>query len=125
MISSLQYLTLARPEIQFVINKLSHYMSSPRHLHWVAMKIVLRYLSRSQMVGIMLRLVYSFTVIGFFNADWTGDTQDRRSQMGYLIYVRNIMIAWSWKKQEVVARSSTESEYWAITTTTMNKKCDD
>lgn len=113
----MQYLTLTRPNIQFTVNKLSQYMSSPKPLHWISMKKVVRYLAGSQMVGIMLHLVSSFTITGFCDADWVGDTQDRKSQMGYLIYVGDTLIAWSSKKQEAMARSSIESEYQAITTT--------
>lgn len=35
VVGSLQYLTLTQPEIQFAVNMLSQYMSSPKPLHWV------------------------------------------------------------------------------------------
>lgn len=33
IIGSLQYLTYTRPDISFVVNKLSQFLSSPKHQH--------------------------------------------------------------------------------------------
>lgn len=50
----------------------------------------------------------------YCDADWKGDTIDRKSRTGYLIYVRGTLISWSSRKQNTLARSSTEAEYRAI-----------
>lgn len=46
-----------------------------------------------------------------------GDTTDRKSQTGILIFLGDTLVAWSSKKQQTLARSSTEAEYRAIATT--------
>jgi len=117
IVGSLQYLTLTRPDIQFAVNKLSQFMSSPKPLHWTAMKKVLRYLSGTQSWGITLGKVNDFAITGYCDADWAGDKVDRKSQTGYLIYIDGTLVAWSSRKQSTVSRSSTESEYRAIATT--------
>ena len=44
MIGSLMYLTNMRPEICFVVNTLSQYLTDPRSVHLIAAKHILRYL---------------------------------------------------------------------------------
>ena len=44
IIGALQYCTITRPDIAYVVNQLCQYMHQPRSSHWQAMKRVLRYL---------------------------------------------------------------------------------
>ena len=44
MIGSLMYLTNMRPDICFVVNTLSQFLTDPRHVHLIAVKHILRYL---------------------------------------------------------------------------------
>ena len=51
---------------------------------------------------------------GYSDVDWACDTDDRKSIGAYCIYLGNNLISWSSKKQAIVAKSSTESEYRAL-----------
>ena len=44
MIGSLMYLTNTRPDIFFVVNRLSQFLMDPIHLHLIAANHILRYL---------------------------------------------------------------------------------
>ena len=48
------------------------------------------------------------------DADWATDPDDRRSISGYCVYLGDNLVAWSSRKQGIVARSTAESEYRAM-----------
>ncbi|CAN6697739.1 unnamed protein product [Malus baccata var. baccata] len=50
-------------------------------------------------------------VEGFTDADWASDVIDRRSTSRYFTFVGGNLVTWRSKKQNVVSRSSTETEF--------------
>ncbi|KAL9840179.1 putative RNA-directed DNA polymerase [Arabidopsis thaliana] len=117
IIGSLQYLSFTRPDIAFVVNRLSQFMHKPTDEHWQAAKRVLRYLAGTKSHGIFLRSDAPLTVHSFSDADWAGDLGDGLSTNAYIVYFGGSPISWSSKKQRSVSRSSTEAEYRAVANT--------
>lgn len=60
IVGSLQYLNLTHLDMTFSTNKLSQCMSDLKPKHWLALKRVLRYLSRAQTHGIRVSKLNSF-----------------------------------------------------------------
>jgi hypothetical protein len=58
----------------------------------------------------------SNTLCGYSDADWAGSF-DRKSTTGFCTFVGGNLVTWKSKKQNVVARSSAETEYRAIAST--------
>ena len=50
----------------------------------------------------------------YVDADWAGDQQTRRSMSGYAALMSGSLVAWGARQQEVVALSSSESEYISL-----------
>jgi hypothetical protein len=55
---------------------------------------------------------------GYTDADWAGHATDRRSTSGYAFSLGSTAIAWSSKKQPIVALSSIEAEYRGVAVAT-------
>ncbi|KAK9685714.1 hypothetical protein QE152_g37721, partial [Popillia japonica] len=53
-------------------------------------------------------------LLGFTDADWAGDKNDRKSTSGYLMQVYGCTVSWCSNKQQCVSLSSTEAEYVAL-----------
>ena len=55
-------------------------------------------------------------LIGYSDADYAGDVDDRKSTTGMMFMLGGSTICWQSRKQKVIALSSCESEYIAVTT---------
>lgn len=67
--------------------------------------------------GIFLRRNNSSNLHAFSDADCAGDSDDYVSTNAYIIYIGSHPVSWTSKKQQGVARSSTEAEYRAVANT--------
>jgi histone deacetylase 1/2 len=116
IVGGLQYLTMTRPDLSFAVNKVCQYLHAPRCTHWSAVKRILRYIQGTLSDGLSLRRPNASPdlLTAFSDADWAGNSDDRRSTGGYAIFYGGNLVTWSARKQATVSRSSTESEYKAI-----------
>jgi histone deacetylase 1/2 len=114
VVGALQYLTLTRPDISFVVNKVCQFLSKPTDVHWEAVKRILRYVKGTVSTGLSIRKSASTLISVFTDADWAGCTDDRRSTGGFVVFFGPNLISWSARKQPTVSRSSTEAEYKAL-----------
>ncbi|XP_020706108.1 uncharacterized protein LOC110116750 [Dendrobium catenatum] len=113
IIGSLQYLTITQPDIQFTVQQLCQHMQAPLNIHYEAMKHLLRYIHGSSSTGFPLDRT-NLTLKGYVDVDWASN--DRKSISGYCNFLGNLLISWQVKKQNTIARSSTEAEYRALAT---------
>lgn len=69
VVGGLQYLTLTRPDICFVINKVCRYLHAPTMVHWTTIKCILRYVKHTIRDGLQFFKPPSTLVSGFADAD--------------------------------------------------------
>ncbi|XP_020689358.1 uncharacterized protein LOC110104543 [Dendrobium catenatum] len=114
---SLQYLTLTRPDITHAVNVLAQHLHDPTPQHSYLLKRLLRYIKGTVKLGLPI-LPGPLTLSTYSDADWAGDPNTRKSTTGHCTFLDNTLISWTVKKQNTVARSSTESEYRALAAAT-------
>jgi len=61
-------------------------------------------------------------LIGYSDSDWAGDLDDRHSTTGNIFLMADGPISWLGKKQAVVALSTSEAEYVALSLAAPIKK---
>lgn len=113
-IGKLLYLTTAtRPDIAATVGILCRKVSMPSKKDWNAVKRIIRYLKGTSHYKLKLPASDEITLTGYVDADWAGDTSDRKSTSGYLFFLSGGAISWTSRKQLSVTLLSTEAEYVA------------
>ena len=117
-VGSLLYLsTRSRPDIAFAVGNAARYCSNPSQAHWSAVKRILRYLRGTTNLGLLYK-PDNADLVGYSDADWAGDSNDRKSTSGYVFLLSGSAISWRSKKQSSVALSTAEAEYIALSSAT-------
>jgi len=85
MLGSLIYImTCTRPDISWIVSKLSQYMSDPREKHMTAVKHVYRYLKGTKDLELCYKKYdIKLELMGYSDADWANDPKDGKSTTGY------------------------------------------
>ena len=118
LVGSLIYLTVTCPDISYAVHVVSQFMAAPKSPHYADILRIIRYLKGTIFDGLHFSSHSSLTLQAYSDADWAGDPTDRRSTIGYCFLLGDSLISWRSKKQTIVARSSTEAKYRALTATT-------
>ena len=98
LVGKLNYLTVTRPDIACSISVLSWYMSSPTVSRWTVVKHILFYLKEPLRREILYKKHGHTRIECFSDADWAGSKEDRRSTLGYCVFVGGNLISWKGKE---------------------------
>ena len=82
------------------------------------MILILRYITGTPGQGVLYENRGHTQIVGYCYADWAGSPADRRSTSGYCVFIGGNLVSWKSKKHNVIARSSVEAEYRAMTLAT-------
>ena len=118
-VGSLLYLSSrTRPDIAYAVSNVAQFSAKPNKQHWTAVKRILRYLQGTKNFGLLYAKEGSKECVGYSDADWAGDLDNRRSTSGYVFKISGAAVSWRSKKQTCVALSTTEAEYMALANAT-------
>jgi hypothetical protein len=118
LIGSLRYLVHTRPDLAFVVGFISRFMERPTMEHQGAVMHILCYVTGTLDYGLhFTKAPGSARFIGYCDSDLAGDIDTSKSTSRTLFFLGNCLVSWQSIKQKVVALSSCEAEYIAISTT--------
>jgi hypothetical protein len=118
---ALQYLTFTCPDIAYA--QVCLHMHDPREPHLASLKCILRYVRGTLHLGLHIRPSPRSELVVYFDADWAGCPDTRKSTSGYAVFVGNNLISWSSKRQNTVSRSSAEAEYRVVANAIAEASC--
>ncbi|GJV29271.1 hypothetical protein Tco_1385719 [Tanacetum coccineum] len=104
-----------RPDVAFAQNMTSRFQQDPGELHWTTVKNILKYLRNTK----YMFLVYEgdtkreLRVSCYTDDGYVTDTDDLKSQTGYVFILNKGVVDWKSTKQSIFASSSTDVEYIA------------
>ena len=113
----LHFSNTTRPDISFAAGYLSRFMDGPGLAHWKGAKNVVRYLKGCKSVGIVYersKHERNTFIQRDSDSDFAGDIDGRKSTSGYCFLYGGGIVSWRSKKQTVVAQSTVEAEYIAL-----------
>nr|GFC02455.1 retrovirus-related Pol polyprotein from transposon TNT 1-94 [Tanacetum cinerariifolium] len=117
-VGSLMYLMVCtRPDIAYAVIIVSRYLANPGKSHWEAVKWIVKYLRGTANVGLIYETNRNnhMDVTCFVDSDYAKDPDKGRSITGYAFLVQGCVVSWKATLQHVVALSTTEAEYMALT----------
>jgi hypothetical protein len=101
-------MTSTRPDICYAVGLVSRYQSNPGKEHWQAVKRIFRYLQGTKNIKLCFGLS-DLKIVGYIDADFAGDTDDRKSTSGYVFLFFGTTVSWSSKKKIVL-----QSPQWKL-----------
>ena len=113
MIGSLFYLTASRHNISYNVGVCARYQANSKESHMTALKRIIKYVKTTAEFGVWYSKDTNDVLVGYSDADWAGNADDRKSTSGGCFYADNNLVSWMSKKQNFISLSTVEAEYIA------------
>lgn len=123
IVGMLLYLsTNSRPDIAYAVNQVARFTHSPKESHARGVKKIVRYLKGTRDKGMIMRPQPHLCLDCYVDADFAGlfgvenhhDPISVKSRTGWVIMIGGCPLLWASKLQSIIALSTTEAEYIAL-----------
>ena len=95
IVGSLLYAAITtRPDIAQAVGVVSKFCANPTQSHLTAAKRILRYLKGTAYLGLSYKKCADGNLIGYSDADWAGDVDDRHSTSGNVFLLAKGAVTW-------------------------------
>jgi len=99
LVEKLNYFTIIRLDISFVVSMVSQFLNSPYVNHWNAVIHILKYTKGSPGKGLLYGHNNHTKVVCYSDVDCARSTSVRRSTSGYCVSIGDSLISWKIKKK--------------------------
>lgn len=90
-------------------------MHAPRDIHLTFLNSIIHYVQGTSTLVLHLCPMSSVAISAYFDADWVGCHDTRRSMSRYCVFLGDSPVSWSSKHQTTIFWSSIEVAYCVIT----------
>ena len=98
-VGSIMYAMIyTRPDISYAQSVTSRYQANPSESHWGAVKTILKYLRRTKDMFLVYGGEDELGVKGYTDASYLTDSDDSRSQSGYVFVMNGGAVSWKSSK---------------------------
>ncbi|CAM8972131.1 unnamed protein product [Rhodiola kirilowii] len=111
MIESLLYMAASRPDIAHAVGVCARYQANPKEIHLMNIKRIIRYVCGTSDYGLWYTRDTNSCFVGYCDADWAGNAEDRKSTSGGCFFLGNNLVSWFSKKQNSISLSTAEAQY--------------
>ncbi|KAK4390497.1 Retrovirus-related Pol polyprotein from transposon TNT 1-94 [Sesamum angolense] len=113
-IGSLMYaMHCTRPDIAFVVCRLSRFTSNPSIEHWKGIRRVFGYLKGTANLGLFYNR-FPALLEGYSDSSWITSIENNKSTSGWIFTLAGGAVAWASKKQTCSTHSTMEAEFVAL-----------
>ena len=103
-----------RPDITTAVSMLSRHMVTPTQAHVTAARNVVAYLAATANLGLCFKAQREPNIEVYCDASFAPEEYKRMSRTGWVIFVNGTAVAWKSCLQPIIAHSTAESEYIAL-----------
>ncbi|GJY48086.1 zinc finger, CCHC-type containing protein [Tanacetum coccineum] len=98
-----------RPDIAYVVCKLSRYTSNPSYDHWKGIGRIYGYLKRTRQLALYYDR-FPTVLEGYSDASWITGSSDSKSTTGWIFTLGGGAVCWGSKKQTCITHSTMEAD---------------
>nr|GEV47759.1 zinc finger, CCHC-type [Tanacetum cinerariifolium] len=106
-------MTSTRPDIAYVVGRLSRFTSNPSRQHCKAITRVFKYLRSTMNYGFSF-VGYPSVLRAYSDASWINHVEDSSFRSGWVFLLGGGAISWAFKKQTCITGSTMEFEFVAL-----------
>ncbi len=95
VVGSIMYsMICTRPDVSYALSVVSRYQADPGEIHWTTAKNILKYLRSTKDVFLVYGGEDELSVKGYMDASYLTDSDDSRSQSGYVFIINGGAVSW-------------------------------